>query len=177
MIKMLPRYKGKFCYMITIKLILTCIQTVLSQIRLLHREQSDLGPNCFAIIETSKKQLQMASRCLILNGSESSKHTMGFSNRILYFSKILLWFLYMVDQPGFQVGPTFPIFPTFPYFFDLLLLFHENALLSLLFHSKLSFTRKNPEIFPHSLRSLVFYKLASMFIQVGCCLTPQFFNV
>ena len=28
-----------------------------------------------------------------------------------------------------------PIFPTFPYFFDLLLLFLENALLSLLFRS------------------------------------------
>ena len=37
---------------------------------------------------------------------------------------------------GFQTGIAFPIFPTFPYFFDLLLLFHENALLSLLFHSK-----------------------------------------
>ena len=52
------------------------------------------------------------------------------------------------------MGPTFPIFPTFPYFFDLLLLFptfHENALLSLLFHSKMSFKRKKPEIFPCSL--------------------------
>ena len=35
-----------------------------------------------------------------------------------------------VPVTGFQVGPTFP------YFFDLLL-FHENALLSLLFRSKM----------------------------------------
>ena len=33
------------------------------------------------------------------------------------------------------------------YFFDLLLLFLKNALLSLLFHSKMSFKRKNPEFF------------------------------
>ena len=32
--------------------------------------------------------------------------------------------------------------PTFPYFFVVLLLFHENALLSLLFHSKLSFAHE-----------------------------------
>ena len=61
---------------------------------------------------------------------------------------------------GFQVGPTFPIFPTFPYFFMKMpyfsLLFHENALLSLLIHSKTLFTRKNPEIFPRLLRSLEF---------------------
>ena len=31
--------------------------------------------------------------------------------------------------------------------FDLLLLFLKNALLSLLFHSKMSFTRKNPYFF------------------------------
>ena len=51
---------------------------------------------------------------------------------------------------GFQVGPTFPIYPIFPTFlicFYFSLLFHENALLSLLFHSKMSFTRKNPEFF------------------------------
>ena len=40
--------------------------------------------------------------------------------------------------------------------FDLLLLFLKNALLSLLFHSKMSFTCKNPEFFPRSLRSLGF---------------------
>ena len=48
------------------------------------------------------------------------------------------------------MGPDFPIFPTFPYFFDLLLLFptfHENALLSILFQSKMSFTHKNTENF------------------------------
>ena len=50
---------------------------------------------------------------------------------------------------GIQVGPTF---------FYLLLLFLKNALLSLLFHSKMSFTRKIPELFPRSLRSLAFNK-------------------
>ena len=64
----------------------------------------------------------------------------------------------------FQVGPTFHIFSYFS------LLFHENALLSLLFHSKMSFTRKNPEIFP---RSLGLYQLTSIFIQGACRLTPQ----
>ena len=71
------------------------------------------------------------------------------------------------------MGPTFPIFPTFPYFFDLLLLFptfHENALLSLLFHSKMSFMGKNPEIFS---RSLGFHKLTFMFILEARRLTPQ----
>ena len=74
------------------------------------------------------------------------------------------------------MGPTFPIFPTFPTFFIcsyFSLLFHENALLSLLFHSKISFTRKNPEIFHRWLRSLGFYKLTSMIIQGACRLTPK----
>ena len=66
--------------------------------------------------------------------------------------------MWMTLLPGFQVGPTFPIYPTFPYFFDLLLLFHESALLSLLFHSKMSFTPKKSRIFfPCSLRSLGFF--------------------
>ena len=39
---------------------------------------------------------------------------------------------------GIQVGPTFSY---------LLLLFLKNALLSLLFHSKMSFMRKNPDFF------------------------------
>ena len=55
---------------------------------------------------------------------------------------------------GLQVGPTF---------FDLLLLFLKNALLSLLFHSKMSFTCKNPEFLPRSLRSLKFNKLTNDF--------------
>ena len=66
--------------------------------------------------------------------------------------------------------------PTFPYFFDLLLLFHENALLSLLFHSKMSFTHKNPDFFPCSVRSLGFYKLTSTFIQGARRLTPNFWK-
>ena len=45
----------------------------------------------------------------------------------------------------------------------LLLLFLKNALLSLLFHSKMSFTRKNPDFFPRSLRSLAFNKLTNDF--------------
>ena len=52
---------------------------------------------------------------------------------------------------GIQVGPTF---------FYLLLLFLKNALLSLLFYSKMSYTRKNPEFFP---RSLGFNKLTNDF--------------
>ena len=70
--------------------------------------------------------------------------------------------------PGFQAGLTFPAFlllPTFLICSYFSLLFHENALLSLLFHSKMSFNRKNPEICPGSLRSRVFYKLIVMFIQ------------
>ena len=51
----------------------------------------------------------------------------------------------------FGVGHNFPIFLLFPTFFDLLQPFHENALLFLLFHSKMSFARKNQEIFPRSL--------------------------
>ena len=45
---------------------------------------------------------------------------------------------------GFQAGPTFPIFPTFLISSYFSLLFLENALL---FHSKMSFTRKNQEFF------------------------------
>ena len=47
--------------------------------------------------------------------------------------------------------------------FYLLLFFLKNALLSLLFHSKMSFTRKNPEFFPRSLRSLEFNKSIMFF--------------
>ena len=55
----------------------------------------------------------------------------------------------MMPSKGFKCGP---------YFFDLLLLFHENALLFLLFHSKMSLSHTNPEIFPRSLRLLKYYK-------------------
>ena len=72
---------------------------------------------------------------------------------------------------AFKWALLFPSFLICSYFS---LLFHENALLSLLFHSKMSFTHKNPEIFPRSLRSLVFYKLTSMFIQGAHPLTLQF---
>ena len=67
---------------------------------------------------------------------------------------------------GFQAGPTFLLFLLFPTFLIcsyFSLLFHENALLSLLFHSKMLFTHKNPEIFPRSLRSLEFYMLVNVF--------------
>ena len=66
----------------------------------------------------------------------------------------------------------FLLFPTFLICSYFSLLFHENALLSLLFHSKMSFTHKNPEILPRSLRSLRFYKSTSMFIQKARCLLP-----
>ena len=48
------------------------------------------------------------------------------------------------------------LFPTFLICSYFSLLFIENTLLSLLFHSKVSLTRKNPEFFPRSLRSLNF---------------------
>ena len=59
---------------------------------------------------------------------------------------------------AFKWALFFLLFPTFLICSYFSLLFHENALLSLLFHSKMLFTRKNPEIFPRSLRSLGFYK-------------------
>ena len=69
--------------------------------------------------------------------------------------------------------PTFPIFPTFPTFlicFYFSLLFHENGLLSLLFHSKMSFMRKNPEIFS---RSLGFNMLTNVFFSEYAAKTSQ----
>ena len=56
----------------------------------------------------------------------------------------------------FKWALLFLFFPTFLICSYFSLLFHENALLFLLFHSKMSFMRKNPEIFPPSLG---FYKL------------------
>ena len=53
--------------------------------------------------------------------------------------------------------------------FDLLLLFLKNALLSLRFHFKMSFTR-----FPRSLRSLGFNKLINDFFQGARCKTSFF---
>ena len=64
----------------------------------------------------------------------------------------------------------FLLFPTFLICSYFSLLFNENALLSLLFHSKMSFTRKNQGIFP---RSLGFRKFTSKFIQRARRLTPQ----
>ena len=57
---------------------------------------------------------------------------------------------------------------------DLLLLFLKNALLSLLFHSKMSFMRKNPDFFPRSLRSLKFDRLSYDFFQGARCKTSFF---
>ena len=58
--------------------------------------------------------------------------------------------------------------------FDLLLLFLKNALLSLFFHSKMSFTRKNPDFFPRSFRSFGFDKLTNDFFQGARCKTSLF---
>ena len=55
--------------------------------------------------------------------------------------------------------------------FYLLLLFLKNALLPLLFHSKMSFTCKNPEFFP---RSLEINKLTNDFFQGVRCKTSIF---
>ena len=65
----------------------------------------------------------------------------------------------------------FLLFPTFLICSYFSLLFHENALLSLLFHSKMSFPHKNTEIFP---RSLGYYKWITMLIQEARPLAPQF---
>ena len=59
------------------------------------------------------------------------------------------------DTQAFKRALLFPSFLICSYFS---LLFHENALLSQLFNSEMSFMRKNPEIFPRSLLSLRFYK-------------------
>ena len=56
-------------------------------------------------------------------------------------------------------------------FFDLLLLFLKNALLPLLFHSKMSFTGKNPDFFP---RSPKLNKLTNDFFQGARCKTSNF---
>ena len=61
------------------------------------------------------------------------------------------------------------LFPTFLICFYFSLLFHENALLSLLFQTEMSFTRKNPENFPRLLGSLGFYTLNVVFIQGARC--------
>ena len=90
----------------------------------------------------------------------------------LFFSKNY-HYTYMVIFLLFRLSSG-PYFSYRSYFFELLLLFQENALLSLLFHSKMSSTCKNPENFPRSLRCLAFYKLAAMFIQGVHRLTPQF---
>ena len=55
--------------------------------------------------------------------------------------------------------------------FWLHLLFLKNALLSLLFYTKMSFTRKNPEFFP---RSLEFNKFTNDFFQEARCKTLFF---
>ena len=60
------------------------------------------------------------------------------------------------------------------YFFDLLLLFLKNALLPLIFHSKMSFTCKNPYFFPRSLCSLDFNKLTKYLFQAARCKTSIF---
>ena len=55
------------------------------------------------------------------------------------FSWVLCFLVFLSLSARLSSGP---FFPTFPYFFDLLyfsLLFHENALLSLFFHSAMPF--------------------------------------
>ena len=60
--------------------------------------------------------------------------------------------------------------------FDLLLLFLKNALVSLLFHSKMSFIRINPEFFPRLLRSLGFNKLTNDFFSGSMLQKHHFFS-
>ena len=55
----------------------------------------------------------------------------------------------------------FLLFPTFLICSYFSLLFLENALLSLLFHFKMSCTRKNPEIFPARFRNQSYFSSGS----------------
>ena len=88
-----------------------------------------------------------------------------------------LWFLVgdtvLFTTQAFKWALFFLLFPTFLICYYFSLLFHENALLSLLFHSKMSFMRKNPEIFPRWLCSLEFFIFTSMLIQGARGLTPK----
>ena len=59
---------------------------------------------------------------------------------------------------GFKPSLLFPTFFFICCYFSLL--FHENALLSLLFHSKMSLMGKNPDFVPRLLCSLRFYVYA-----------------
>ena len=88
----------------------------------------------------------------------------------LSYLSVLSPFLFSCKNVFFQWGGL----TSGTYFFDLLLIFLKNALLSLLFHSKMSFTRKNPEFFPRSLRLLGFNKLADDFFQGAHCKTSIF---
>ena len=62
----------------------------------------------------------------------------------LFYLSVLSLFLFCCKNVFFQGGGGLT---SGTYFFDLLLLFLKNALLSLLFHSKMSFTCKNPDFF------------------------------
>ena len=65
---------------------------------------------------------------------------------------ISAWIYILWDVQAFKWAVLFLFFLLFLLFLIcsyFSLLFHENALLSLLFHSKMSFTRKNPEFFPN----------------------------
>ena len=68
----------------------------------------------------------------------------------------------------------FLLFPTFLICSYFSLLFHENALLSPLFHSKMSLTGKSPKNFPHSFRSLEFYMLINVFFMEPTAKTSHF---
>ena len=99
------------------------------------------------------------------------------------------------EKPAFQAFPIIPIFypnfylkssnflltqafkrallfPTFWICSYFSLLFHENALLSILFHYKMSCMCKNPEIFPCLLR---LYMLINLFFQGARCKASQNF--
>ena len=81
-----------------------------------------------------------------VNGSPVFPGTiLGYFGLIKHYLAEFFQFLQFYIFQAFKRALLFPTFLIYSYFS---LIFHENALLSLLFHSKMSFRHKNPEIFP-----------------------------
>ena len=85
------------------------------------------------------------------------------SNLLIYL--YLVRFVSAAQMSFFQLGGGGGQAYKWDLLFDLLLFFLKNALLSLFFHSKMSFTRKNPDFFPRSFRSFGFDKLTKDFFR------------
>ena len=88
----------------------------------------------------------------------------------LSYLSVLSPFLFSCKMSFFQYGG----FTSGTYFFDLLLLFLKNALLSLLFHSKSHLLVKIQNFFPRSLRLLRLNNLTNDFFEGARCKTSIF---